>query len=123
MGNAQSDVGEGQKESLVKSPSSTSLKSSGSLKSSSSRRSKVTFTELNPEIYMIPSKSPPKPKRTKGGARSPVTPEEEQALILAMGKDEADVQAAFQFDLSQQADTQGLDASTQGYAPYAYGHY
>ena len=69
------------------------LKSNGSHKSSSSRRSKVTFTELHPEIYVIPPKSPPKPKRSKGPTRSPVTADEEIDLIMAMRGDETDQSA------------------------------
>ena len=110
MGNSNGGmaVGEGQKDdTLMKSTSSTSLKSNGSHKSSSSRRSKVTFTDLNPEIYVIP-KSPPKPKRTKGPTRSPVTAEEEMDLIMAMRGDETD-QSAFQFDLSQHAEVVSLE--------------
>jgi len=110
MGNSNGGmaVGEGQKDdTLMKSASSTSLKSNGSHKSSSSRRSKVTFTDLNPEIYVIP-KSPPKPKRTKGPTRSPVTAEEEMDLIMAMRGDETD-QSAFQFDLSQHAEVVSLE--------------
>ena len=84
MGNSNGGMaGEGQKDdTLMKSASSTSLKSNGSHKSSSSRRSKVTFTELHPEIYVIPPKSPPKPKRTKGPTRSPVT---EKFLVTCVG--------------------------------------
>merc|ERR550534_1260691 len=92
----------------MKSASSNSLKSNGSHKSSSSRRSKVTFTELNPEIYVIPPKSPPKPKRSKGPTRSPVTAEEEMDLIMAMRGDEAD-QSAFQFELGQHAEVVSLE--------------
>lgn len=106
MGNTQ---GSEAKEGLLKSGSSSSLKSSNSLKSSSSRRSKVTFTELHPEIYMIPPKSPPKPKRTRGTTRVPVTAEEEMDLILAMQEDQLDSQAAFQFDLSKQAELVSLE--------------
>jgi hypothetical protein len=109
MGNSHgTEAGEAQKADLMKAGSSTSLKSNGSHKSSSSRRSKVTFTELHPEIYMIPPKSPPKPKRTRGPVRSPVTAEEEMDLILAMRGDEA-TQAAFQFDMSRQAEVVSLE--------------
>ena len=110
MGNSNGGMaGDGQKDdALMKSASSTSLKSNGSHKSSSSRRSKVTFTELHPEIYVIPPKSPPKPKRTKGPTRSPVTPEEEMDLIMAMRGDETD-QSAFQFDLTQHAEVVSLE--------------
>ena len=107
MGNTQgSEVRDTQKETLMKAGSSSSLKSSGSLKSSYYHRSMVTFTELNPEVYMIPPKSPPKSKWTRGGtARSPVTAEED--LIMAMRRDEADCQAAFQFD--QQVEVVSLE--------------
>ena len=110
MGNSNGGMAaEGQKgDTLMKSASSNSLKSNGSHKSSSSRRSKVTFTELNPEIYVIPPKSPPKPKRSKGPTRSPVTAEEEMDLIMAMRGDEAD-QSAFQFELGQHAEVVSLE--------------
>lgn len=130
MGNTQGKEGEGAgaKDGLMKAGSSSSLKSNGSHKSSSSRRSKVTFTELHPEIYMIPPKSPPKPKRSRGANnRSPVSPEEEQELLLAMRSDEVDSQvdsqAAFQFDLSQQARVVCLeDIERNSEKPYAVVH-
>lgn len=123
MGNSQSTVaGDGQKDTLMKSGSTSSLKSEVSHKSSSSRRSKVTFTELTPEIHMIPPKSPPKPKRSKGSARSPVTAEEEMDLIMAMRSDEAS-QAAFQFDLGKQAEVVCLeDIERNRERPYAQIH-
>merc|ERR1719402_1529189 len=111
MGNSNGGMAaEGQKgDTLMKSASSNSLKSNGSHKSSSSRRSKVTFTELSPEIHVIPPKSPPKPKRSKGSARSPVTAEEEMDLIMAMRSDDEASQAAFQFDLGKQAEVVSLE--------------
>ena len=124
MGNSQSTVAEdGQKDTLMKSGSTSSLKSEVSHKSSSSRRSKVTFTELTPEIHMIPPKSPPKPKRSKGSARSPVTAEEEMDLIMAMRSDDEASQAAFQFDLGKQAEVVSLeDIERNQERPYAQIH-
>ena len=85
-----------QDSAIVKSNSSASLKSSSSAKSSSSRRSKVTFTEHNPEVHMIPPKSPPKPKRSRGCGRAAADwPEESQA--------------AFQFELGQQVELVSLE--------------
>ena len=81
---------------LKKTESSVSLKSSSSVKSSSSRRSKVTFNELNPEVHMIPPKSPPKPKRTRNNK-----PNNDDVDILI--KDD-ESESAFQFDLSNKAE-------------------
>jgi len=90
---------------IMKTGSSSSLKSSSSMKSSSSRRSKVTFTEHNPEVHMIPPKSPPKPKRSRSANRPPIHPEDDISLIL---RDE-ESQSAFQFDLCQQAELTSLE--------------
>lgn len=84
--------------SIKKTESSASLKSSSSVKSSSSRRSKVTFNETNPEVHMIPPKSPPKPKRSRGGGKP-------QAYSETEGEES---QAAFQFDLGQTAQVTSL---------------
>ena len=107
MGNSlgsESLEGERDIHTIQKTESSASLKSSSSVKSSSSRRSKVTFTETNPEIHMIPPKSPPKPKRSRGTKSSPYS-EAESDLILR--DDES--QAAFQFDLGQTAQVTSLE--------------
>ena len=101
MGNSlapESLEGEKELHTIKKTESSASLKSSSSAKSSSSRRSKVTFTETNPEVHMIPPKSPPKPKRSRG-------PKTDCDLILR----EDESQAAFQFDLSQTAQVTSLE--------------
>ena len=90
---------------IMKTGSSSSLKSSSSMKSSSSRRSKVTFTEHNPEVHMIPPKSPPKPKRSRSANRAPTHPDDDIELILR--DDES--QSAFQFDLCQQAELTSLE--------------
>jgi len=90
---------------IMKTGSSSSLKSSSSMKSSSSRRSKVTFTEHNPEVHMIPPKSPPKPKRSRSANRPPTHPDDDIELILR--DDES--QSAFQFDLCQQAELTSLE--------------
>jgi len=107
MGNTMSpEALDSQRENhIMKAGSTSSLKSSASLKSSSSRRSKVTFTEHNPEVHMIPPKSPPKPKRSKSaGNRTPVQLEDE---IDLMRDDES--QSAFQFELCQQAELTSLE--------------
>ena len=87
--------------SLRRQDSSVSLKSSSSTKSASSRRSKVTFTEHNPEVHMIPPKSPPKPKRTKN----------KQAIyddVECLVRDE-ESESAFQFDLSNKAELTSIE--------------
>ena len=107
MGNSLSPESlEGEKElhSIKKTESSASLKSSSSAKSSSSRRSKVTFTETNPEVHMIPPKSPPKPKRSRGPKTAAYS---EPDCDLILREDES--QAAFQFDLSQTAQVTCLE--------------
>ena len=107
MGNSLSPASlEGEKElhTIKKTESSASLKSSSSAKSSSSRRSKVTFTETNPEVHMIPPKSPPKPKRSRG-PKTAAYGEPDCDLILR----EDESQAAFQFDLSQTAQVTCLE--------------
>ena len=91
--------------SIKKTESSASLKSSSSVKSSASRRSKVTFTETHPEVHMIPPKSPPKPKRSRGGNKPAAYSETESDLL--MRDDES--QAAFQFDLGQTAQVTSLE--------------
>jgi len=91
---------------IMKTGSSSSLKSSSSMKSSSSRRSKVTFTEHNPEVHLIPPKSPPKPKRSRSAVSRPaIHPDDDLELI--MRDDES--QSAFQFDLCQQAELTSLE--------------
>ena len=107
MGNSLSPGSlEGEKElhTIKKTESSASLKSSSSAKSSSSRRSKVTFTETNPEVHMIPPKSPPKPKRSRGPKTAAYN---ESDCDLILREDES--QAAFQFDLSQTAQVTCLE--------------
>ena len=93
---------------LRRQDSSVSLKSSSSVKSSSSRRSKVTFTEHNPEVHMIPPKSPPKPKRTKN----------KQAIyddVECLVRDD-ESESAFQFDLSNKAELTSIeDLSSAGF--------
>ena len=88
--------------SLKKTESSASLKSSSSVKSSASRRSKVTFTPDNPEVHMIPPKSPPKPKRTKGN-KVPIYDD----VDISVGDNESE--SAFQFDLSNKAELCSLE--------------
>ena len=107
MGNSlapESLEGEKELHTIKKTESSASLKSSSSAKSSSSRRSKVTFTETNPEVHMIPPKSPPKPKRSRG-PKTAAYGEPDCDLILR----EDESQAAFQFDLSQTAQVTSLE--------------
>ena len=107
MGNSlapESLEGEKELHTIKKTESSASLKSSSSAKSSSSRRSKVTFTETNPEVHMIPPKSPPKPKRSRG-PKTAAYGEPDCDLILR----EDGSQAAFQFDLSQTAQVTCLE--------------
>lgn len=87
---------------LKKTESSVSLKSSSSVKSSASRRSKVTFTPDNPEVHMIPPKSPPKPKRTKGN-KVPIYDD----VDISVGDNESE--SAFQFDLSNKAELTSLE--------------
>ena len=87
---------------LKKTESSVSLKSSSSVKSSSSRRSKVTFTPDNPEVHMIPPKSPPKPKRTKN-TKSPIYDD----VDIPLKDDESE--SAFQFDLCNKAELTSLE--------------
>merc|ERR1712106_1120328 len=60
----------------------------------------------NPEIHMIPPKSPPKPKRSRGTSSRPLVPPEDD-LELIMRDDES--QSAFQFDLCQQAELMSLE--------------
>ena len=88
---------------LKKTESSVSLKSSSSVKSSASRRSKVTFTPDNPEVHMIPPKSPPKPKRTKGN-KVPIYDD----VDLSVGGDN-ESESAFQFDLSNKAELTSIE--------------
>ena len=107
MGNSlapESLEGEKELHTIKKTESSASLKSSSSAKSSSSRRSKVTFTETNPEVHMIPPKSPPKPKRSRGPKPAAYS---ESDCDLILREDES--QAAFQFDLSQTAQVTSLE--------------
>ena len=107
MGNSlapESLEGEKELHTIKKTESSASLKSSSSAKSSSSRRSKVTFTETNPEVHMIPPKSPPKPKRSRGPKTAAYS---ESDCDLILREDES--QAAFQFDLSQTAQVTSLE--------------
>ena len=87
---------------LKKTESSVSLKSSSSVKSSASRRSKVTFTPDNPEVHMIPPKSPPKPKRTKGN-KVPIYDD----VDISVGDNESE--SAFQFDLSNKAELTSIE--------------
>ena len=113
MGNSLSPESlESQRDNpLKKTDSSVSLKSSSSVKSSSSRRSKVTFTEHNPEVHMIPPKSPPKPKRTRNA--KPPTPSEDDIDLLILD-DEGE--SAFQFDQCNKAELTSIeDLSGSGF--------
>ena len=102
MGNSLSPESlEDRDNTLKKTESSVSLKSSSSVKSSASRRSKVTFTPDNPEVHMIPPKSPPKPKRTKGN-KVPIYDD-----VDISGDIESE--SAFQFDLSNKAELTSLE--------------
>ena len=104
MGNSLSPESlEAQRDNtLKKTESSVSLKSSSSAKSSSSRRSKVTFTPDNPEVHMIPPKSPPKPKRTRGN-KMPIYDD----VDISIRDDENE--SAFQFDQSNKAELTSLE--------------
>ena len=106
MGNSLSPESlEAQRDNpLKKTDSSVSLKSSSSVKSSSSRRSKVTFTEHNPEVHMIPPKSPPKPKRTRN-AKPPASSDDDIDLLIIDDEGES----AFQFDQCNKAELTSIE--------------